>query len=83
VADPRTAGIHELLRALIDRGGESRRVSASMVDGGDVEPYLPGPSPFASAPDSKSAVYVADQETDGIHELYLAILPPLRPGGGR
>jgi Tol biopolymer transport system component len=62
-------------------GAEPPRVlSGALVAGGDVGGHVPpyGASwpVFAITPDGSEAVYIADQERDGITELYASPLNP-------
>jgi len=74
-ADQRTDGEYELFCAPIDRAGESVRVSARLVSGGDVGSYYGGLL-FQVTPDSTRVSYIADQDSDEVYELYLSILRP-------
>jgi hypothetical protein len=47
-------------------GAEPARVNAPLVPGGDVQAY-------ALTSDSKGVLYIADQETDGLDELFATI----------
>jgi len=71
-ADQRSDDVFELFAAPIERAKGSRLLSGPLTPGGDVgvfEPLLDG-----------NIVYLADQDTDGVVELYLAFLAPPSPG---
>ena len=62
--------VHELYQVDID-GGSTTKVSAPLVADGDVPPYLFSIlTPFYITEDSSTVVYLADQDTDGVLELY-------------
>jgi Tol biopolymer transport system component len=74
--DKDTDEVFELFSAPI-RGGQSVKVNAPLVAGGDVR--LPGITIqrlFRITPDGTRAVYVADQATDELFELHLTFLTP-------
>jgi Tol biopolymer transport system component len=68
LADQDVAGVVELYTVALD-GTDLARVNGALVDGGDVEDngicFVP-----MFTPDSQSIVYWADQETDGLKELF-------------
>lgn len=66
IADGDTDGIAEIYTALPDIAASGVKVSGAMVAGGEVD------FRFEWAPDASSIAYVADQDTDGVNELYLA-----------
>src|SRR5262249_54233631 len=78
VADQLTDGVPELFCAPIDGSTPAARVSGPMVAGGGVRVDSSCRPPFAITPDGTQVVYVADQDTDDVFELYRAPLP----GGG-
>jgi hypothetical protein len=51
-------------------GGSSVLLSGSMVQGGDIHYY--GVRTIFFTPNSRRVVYIADQDTDGIDELYVS-----------
>ncbi len=55
-------------------GGPLRRVSGPLVAGGDAITYWVGPR-FEFTPDSRRVIYVGDQDTDEVYELYASFLP--------
>lgn len=77
VADQDTDEVFELYSSLPDGSGNIK-VSGPLVAGGDVmHPHLVSGSWFRWAPDASRIAYVADQDTDDVHELYTSF-----PGGG-
>jgi hypothetical protein len=73
------AGVAELFAASTVDGSRSQRVNAPLVAGGGVLPD------FTITPDSKRVLFRADQDTDGMTELYVSYLTPpfLRVPSGR
>ncbi len=71
-ADQDTDGVRELYTSLPTGGNV--KVSGPMVAGGSIDLL----TRFAWAPDSSRVAYVADQDTDGVNELYTS----LAAGGG-
>ena len=68
------AGVHELYSVPIDASAPAVKLNGPLAAGGDVGlflstdvPFLPG---FEVGPDSLRVVYLADQDTDGLRELY-------------
>ena len=70
-ADQDVDGVGELYSSPIDGGG-SVKLNPPLVPGGDVHRAT-----FFVSPDSSEVVYVADQDTNGVDELYLVSI-----GGG-
>jgi len=78
-ASRRAGGALELFEALLS-GGPARRLDGPMVAGGSLLSTSTG-ALFEIEPDGKAVVYVADQDTDGIFELYESPLTgPSQPG---
>jgi Tol biopolymer transport system component len=71
-----SSAVVELYEAPIAGGAVPRRVSGDLVAGGDVLDPI-GSLAFELTPAGDAVVYVADQEQDGVHELFLSELPPL------
>jgi hypothetical protein len=69
VADQSSANVDELYTAFPD-GSASTKVSGPLVSGGDVGANITGPILFRWSPDSTRIAYIADQDTDGLKELY-------------
>lgn len=69
VADQDADDVFELFRTPIDRIKASRKISAPLVAGGDVL-GANGIPRIEVAPDSR-VLYIADQDVDGVFELYL------------
>jgi Tol biopolymer transport system component len=67
VSDRSTAGVFELFITPIDASHAPVRLSGTMVSGGDVKG-----THFLLSPDGARAVYLADQETDEVFELFAA-----------
>ncbi|HOU41695.1 MAG TPA: hypothetical protein PK829_10560, partial [Promineifilum sp.] len=63
---------YELYSAAGDGHGVAVRLSGPMVAGGNV-------SSFRFSPDESRVVYMADQNTDEVEELYGAIVPAVQP----
>jgi hypothetical protein len=59
----------ELYLVNIDGSGGSTKVSGAMASGGNVG-SSPGVS-FGFTPDSSKVIYIADEDTDGVDELYM------------
>ncbi|MEE9533390.1 MAG: hypothetical protein V3W06_03145 [Acidimicrobiia bacterium] len=76
IADQETDEVDELYTSL-PGGGGNVKVSGPMVAGGDAGANTLGPELFRWAPDSSRIAYIADQDTDGVRELYSSL-----PGGG-
>jgi len=68
VADQDTDDVGELYLVNLSNPGVSAKLNAPLVAGGDVF-YN-----FAFSPDGSQVAYVADQDTDGVYELYLVNL---------
>ncbi len=69
-ADEDDNSVQELYQVDID-GGPATKVNAPLVAGGDVAPFLFNPLlPFYITADNSTVVYLADQDTDGVPELY-------------
>ncbi len=78
LADQDTDGVYELYSVPIE-GGTVTKLNNPMVSGGNVCGYLPygfvfpddiRHNAFAISPDSSRVVYLADQDTDDVIELY-------------
>ena len=54
----------ELFSASLENDGAPLRISGTLVPGGDVQEF------FAISPDSSRVIYLADQDTDEVTELY-------------
>ena len=80
VADQTTDEVRELYLALI-RGPASAgiKLSGPMVTGGD----MAYPEVFEFSPDSACLVYLADQTTNGVDELYVSYDRPTAAGNWR
>jgi hypothetical protein len=63
-ADQDTDNVYELYSVPLDGSDGPVKLNGSLVDGGDVT------APFHISPDSRRVVYRADQDTDGVNELY-------------
>lgn len=69
-ADQDDNGVHELYHVPTG-GGVSTKINAPLAIGGDVPSFFFSPlPPFHVTGDSTTVVYLADQDTDGIVELY-------------
>ncbi len=76
-ADQRADGAFELFEAPL-KGGPARRLHGPMVAGGDIAVFSSSPV-FEITPDGTSVLYVADQDTDNVFEIYESLLTrPLR-----
>ena len=64
VAAQETAGVFELYSAPIDGSAAATKISDTLVEDGDVSSH------FSIAPDSSRVVYQADQDIDGVQDLY-------------
>lgn len=64
LADQDVDGRRELYMVPIQGHADPTRLNASLVEGGKVQ------YDFAVSPDSVRVVYVADQESDGVYEVY-------------
>jgi predicted outer membrane repeat protein len=64
VADQDRAAVRELYGVPLDGSVAPVKLNGALVSGGTVD-YR-----FQISPDSSQVVYVADQDTDGVHELY-------------
>ena len=62
----------ELYRVDLEGSAPSVTVSGPLVEGGDVAPSF---GPFRITPDGQEVLYLADQERDGIVELFASPLP--------
>lgn len=69
IADQNSVDADELYTAFPD-GSAKVKVSGSLVSGGDVGANTTGPILFRWSPDSTRIAYIADQDTDGLRELY-------------
>src|SRR5262249_13659527 len=70
VADRGTDGVEELYRVPL-AGGPVPKLNGPLVAGGDVSAGLGGPLQFFRiSPNSRRVVYMADQDTDQVFELY-------------
>ena len=65
-ADPEQNSVHELFEVPLDGSASPSKLSGPMAAGGDV---LPG---FQVSPDGSRVLYRADQEGDGVNELFVA-----------
>jgi Tol biopolymer transport system component len=65
LADQDTNGVYELY-VVPSEGGTSVKLNGQLVTGGDVE--RDGPQ---FSPDGSRVLYVADQDTNGVYELYI------------
>ncbi len=68
LADQDTDGVDELYISLPDGTGNVK-VNGPLVAGGDVQPFFG----LQWAPDSSAILYVADQDTDEVLELYVSL----------
>ena len=71
IADAETNGVEELFVANADGTGSRMKVSGAMTMGGDVVHSLARRQPFVWSDNGKCLLYVADQLTDGVDELFL------------
>jgi Tol biopolymer transport system component len=85
VADQNTDEVQELFSAPIT-GGTPVKLNGPMATGGDVQP-----NSLSLSPNGSRVLYVADQETDGLGELFMApvaggtpvrVNGPMAAGGG-
>jgi len=76
VADQDTDFVSELYIVPSD-GGTAVKVNGLLVSGGDVES-----SNVKFSPDGRRVLYRADQETDGVNELFVRIIRNESTGGG-
>jgi len=67
LADESSDGVYELYRADAAGAEPAMKLNGPLVSGGDVESF----SHVAISPDGRRTVYRADQETDGLYELYV------------
>lgn len=67
LADQDIDGVNELYRRAIDGSDSPIKLNGPMVDGGSVASFADA---FQISPDSQWVVYEADQDTDGLLELY-------------
>ncbi|HWM27964.1 MAG TPA: hypothetical protein VNQ14_05870 [Woeseiaceae bacterium] len=65
-ADQEIDGQPELYLVEVANPGVSAKLSGAMVVGGTIEP-----SGFGFSPDGTEVAYIADQDTNGVNELYL------------
>lgn len=65
-ADPITRGVYELFSVPTDRRSEPVRLNANLTEGGDVGDQFD----YAISPDGTRVVYLADQNTNGVDELF-------------
>lgn len=74
LADSRSFGIFELFTTDVSTGvpQNGARISGSLAIGGDVQGFQPGELAFVRG--SEGVLYRADQDIDGVVELYLANL---------
>ena len=77
LADQDVDEVVELFAASLD-GGKGRRLSAPLVVGGDVGGIWSRPP--AITPDGRWVLYIADQDTDTVQELYRVRLTAPPPG---
>ncbi|HEX6885095.1 MAG TPA: hypothetical protein VF530_17105 [Planctomycetota bacterium] len=77
LADALADGRFELFTAPLAFPQAACRLSGPLVPGGDVVALHSASAlvPFALAPGGEAVVYVADQDTDEVFELYLVLLP--------
>ncbi len=68
-ADQDTDEVYELYSVPL-AGGNVVKLNPPLVVGGGIIRWLPFVMPFQISPDSSRVVYVADQETDEVYELY-------------
>jgi hypothetical protein len=61
--------VFELFRVPIN-GGTTIKLNGPMVSGGNVSAFEPGFTSFFISPDSNRVVYLADQETNNVFELF-------------
>jgi WD40 repeat protein len=84
LADALTDEVFELFVRPVDGSRPLRRLNRELPPGGDVRPteIVPAHAPFAFSPDSRYVVYQADQDEDGVHELFVSSVAVLhvRPG---
>jgi len=75
LADQETDGVNELFGVPIDRSSPPARLNGPLVSGGDVLD-----EDFLLTADGSRVVYLADQETDGVLELYSSdgVHPPVK-----
>ena len=66
VADETTNDVIEIYRVPFSTLGVSTKLNGPLVAGGGVQLF----DAFSITPDSSSVLYVADQTTNGVHELY-------------
>jgi len=80
VADALEDEVFELFGVTL-AGSNAVRLNAAPVQGGDVvvSPGYTQQQPFAVSPDGSRVVYIADQNTDGVYELYSAPVAGGRP----
>ncbi len=64
VADMQTQGTEELFVTDLSNLGSATKVNSTLVSNGDVT------TAYQWMPDSNGIIYVADQDTDGVNELY-------------
>jgi Tol biopolymer transport system component len=64
-ADQDTDGVFELYLVNVASPGSSQRLNPTLVPGGDIT------TEFSFSPDSTSVLYAAQQDVDGLFELYL------------
>jgi Tol biopolymer transport system component len=77
VADQRANDVFELFEAPLDGSGVSQRINHLPTSGGDILVPLSGPV-FRVTPDGRAVIYVADQDTDDVFEIYEALLMVVR-----
>lgn len=71
-ADQESLGVNELYSVPL-AGGDETRLNGDLVTGGSVDftaPFLLDEPLFTIAPDSSRVIYLADQETEGVQELF-------------
>jgi Tol biopolymer transport system component len=87
IADQRFDEVRELFSVPVDGSAAAVRISGDLVAGGDVQLSSPyGPSPrVVFSPDGARVLYLADQVTDEVLELFIAPVdgsqPALRVSG--
>jgi hypothetical protein len=74
IADQRNDELFELFGVPLDGSASAYRLSAPLVQGGDV-------ASFNVSADSSRVLYLADQEVDGLVELFVSFLTHARPRG--
>jgi Tol biopolymer transport system component len=82
VADQDVDAVREIYSVPVDGGAAPTKLNSPLVPGGDVEPGLGELVTYGVSPSGEYVVYVADQDTDGLRELYSvpidASAPPVK-----